>query len=73
MSKDVAGSLGLHPVMLCRWQMEYRKGTLKENKNMKPKTPSPKRRPDRADPTQVAEDKLAAAEKKDQEARARVG
>ena len=64
MSKDVAESLGLHPVMLYRWQMEYRNGELKENKNMKPKQPSPKRQPDRADPTREAEDKLAVAEKR---------
>lgn len=64
MSKDVAESLGIHPVMLYRWQMEFRNGTLKENKNMKPKKPSPKRRPDRTDPTREAEDKLVIAEKR---------
>ena len=63
MSKDVAESLGIYPVMLYRWQMEHRRGELKENKHMKPKQPSPKRRPDRADPLREAEDKLAAAEK----------
>ena len=63
-SKDVAESLGIHPVMLYRWQMEYRRGELKENKHMKAAPPSPKRRPDRADPLQEAEDKLAAAEKR---------
>lgn len=62
-SMDVAESLGIHPVMLYRWQMEHRRGELKENKNMKPATPSPKRRPDRADPLKETEDKLAAAEK----------
>ena len=59
-SKDVAESLGIHPVMLYRWQMEYRRGELKENKHMKPAPPSPKRRPDRADPLREAEDTLAA-------------
>ncbi len=63
-SKDVAESLGIHPVMLYRWQMEHRRGDLKENKHMKPSKPSPKRRPDRADPVREAEDKLAVAEKK---------
>ena len=63
-SKDIAESLGLHPVMLYRWQMEHRKGELKENKNMKPVKPSPKRRANRTDPVRAAEDKLAAAEKK---------
>lgn len=28
LSKDIANSLGIHPVMLYRWCMEYRKGTL---------------------------------------------
>ncbi|MCA0894963.1 transposase [Microbulbifer agarilyticus] len=63
-SKDVAESLGIHPVMLYRWQMEHRRGELKENKHMKPAKPSPKRRPSRTDPVKEAEDKLAAAEKK---------
>ena len=62
-SKSIAESLGLHPVMLYRWQMEYRRGELRENKHMKPAPPSPKRRPDRADPLREAQDKLAAAEK----------
>lgn len=63
-SKDVAESLGIHPVMLYRWQMEHRRGELKENKRMKPEKPSPKRRPDRNDPLKEAEEKLAAAEKR---------
>jgi transposase len=63
-SKDIAESLGIHPVMLYRWQMEYRRGDLKENKRMKPELPSPKRRPDRTDPIKAVEEKLAAAEKR---------
>ena len=63
-SKDVAESLGIHPVMLYRWQMEHRKGELRENKRMKPKKPSPKRRPDRADPTQKKDDELKLAQKR---------
>jgi transposase len=63
-SKDVADSLGIHPVMLYRWQMEHRKGELRENKHMKPTKPTPKRRPDRADPTQKKDDELKAAEKR---------
>jgi transposase len=63
-SKDVAESLGIHPVMLYRWQMEHRRGELKENKHMKKEAPSPKRRPDRTDPVKEAEEKLAAAEKR---------
>ena len=42
--KDVAESLGIHPVMLYRWQMEHRRGELRENKHMKSSSPSPKRR-----------------------------
>ena len=44
----LAESLGIHPVMLYRWQMEQRRGELRENKNMKKEAPSPKRRPDRS-------------------------
>jgi transposase len=44
MSKSIAESLGIHPVMLYRWQMEYRRGELRENKHIKPEQPSPKRR-----------------------------
>lgn len=63
-SKDIAESLGIHPVMLYRWQMEHRRGQLKENKHMKPEPLFPKRRPDRADPLKASEEKLAAAEKR---------
>jgi transposase len=44
MSKSIADSLGIHPVMLYRWQMEDRRGELKENKTIKIEKPSPKRR-----------------------------
>ena len=64
MSKDVADSLGIHPVMLYRWQMEFRNGELRENKNMKPRKPSSKRRPDRADPAQKKADELKVAQKR---------
>ena len=30
MAKDVAESLGIHPVMLYRWCMEHRRGELKD-------------------------------------------
>jgi transposase len=63
-SKDVAESLGIHPVMLYRWQMEHRRGELRENKHMKSSSPPPKRRASRADPAKEAEEKLAAAEKR---------
>ena len=63
-SKDVAESLGIHPVMLYRWQMEHRRGELRENKHMKASPPPTERRPNRADPLKEAEEKLAAAEKR---------
>lgn len=50
--------------MLYRWQMEHRRGELKENKHVKPAKPSPKLRPDRSDPAREAEDRLAEAHKR---------
>ena len=67
MSKDVAESLGIHPVMLYRWQMENRNGELRENKAMTTRNPSPKRRPDRADPVQKKDDELKVAKKRIQQ------
>ncbi len=64
MAKDIADSLGIHPVMLYRWRMELRKGELKENKHMKPKKKSPERRTSYPDPTKAVELKLKEAEKK---------
>lgn len=64
MAKDIADSLGIHPVMLYRWRMELRKGELKENKHMKPKKKSPERRTSSPDPTKAVELKLKEAEKK---------
>jgi len=57
-AKDIADSLGIHPVMLYRWRMEYNSGDLKANKHMKNKHPSPKRRVSRADPLAEKEDEL---------------
>lgn len=45
----VAESLGIHPVMLYRWCMEKRNGTLRENKQMKKKSPEIKKAPKRTD------------------------
>ena len=55
MAKDIAELLGIHPVMLYRWQMEHRKGELKENKHMKPVKKSPERRASQADPSNAIE------------------
>tara|TARA_R110002124_G_C8958892_1_gene513900 strand:- start:3023 stop:3394 length:372 start_codon:yes stop_codon:yes gene_type:complete len=64
MAKDVAESLGLHPVMLYRWCMEHRRGELKENKHMKPVTPSPKRQVSRPDPGVEKDLELTQAKKR---------
>lgn len=63
-SKDIADSLGLHPVMLYRWQMEHRKGELRENKRMKPSKRSPKRRATSPDPVVEKNKELKAAQKR---------
>jgi len=61
MSKCVAESLRLHPVMLYRWQMEYRKGELRENRSITKEEDSPKRR---ADPGQRQAEDLTAANRR---------
>jgi transposase len=41
---DVAEALGIHVVMLYRWRLEWKRGMLRENKNMKKTTrPPPKK------------------------------
>ena len=64
MSKAIAESLGIHLVMLYRWQMEYRQGELKENKHIKSKKSSPKRRRQRTDPGVNKEAELLIANKR---------
>lgn len=64
MAKDIAESLGIHPVMLYRWQMEHRRGELRENKHMKAPKPSPKRRVVRVDPGVEKEAELLKAKKR---------
>lgn len=61
---DVAESLGIHEVMLYRWQMEYRKGELRANKHMKSDKPSPKRQSSRTDPLRQKQDDLDQANKR---------
>ena len=63
MAKDIADGLGIHPIMLYRWRMEYRNGELKANKHMKPEKPSVKRR-SRLDPATKKEDELRQAQKR---------
>lgn len=61
---DVAQSLGIHVVMLYRWQMEYRRGELRANKYMKPKKPSPKRRQEKPDAVNTKTEELGKAKKR---------
>ncbi len=63
-AKDIAESLGIHTVMLYRWQMEYRNGELRESKYMVTKKKSPKRRSIRTTSETQTKDDLAAANKK---------
>ena len=63
-SCSIAEALGIHPVMLYRWQMEHRRGELKANKHMKPQPASPKRKANRADPIQSKQDELTKANKR---------
>ena len=63
-AKDVADSLGIHEVMLYRWQMEYRNGELRANKHMNATKPSPKRRSSRNDPLRQKQDELEKANRR---------
>ena len=64
---EVADSLGIHPVMLYRWRMEQKNGTLKENKHMKRADPPPKKTRKRADPAKAKDDELIKANKRIQQ------
>ena len=61
---DIAESLGIHTVMLYRWQMEFRNGELRESKYMVANKSSPKRRSIRTTSETKTEDELAKANKK---------
>ena len=63
MAKAIAESLGIHPVMLYRWRMEFKNGELRENKQMKAVKPSPKRRTKVAEPSVIKEAELVKARK----------
>ncbi|MCU7806098.1 MAG: transposase [Candidatus Thiodiazotropha sp. (ex Lucinoma borealis)] len=65
MAKDIAESLGIHPVMLYRWRMEHKRGELRENKHMKSQRTSPKRkRVQRTDPAIAKDVELVKAKKR---------
>jgi len=63
-AKDIAESLGIHPVMLYRWRMEHKNGELKANKYMTPQKTSPKRRANKIDPLTAKNDELKKAQKR---------
>ena len=63
-AKDIAESLGIHTVMLYRWQMEHRNGELRASKYMTKQKPSPKRRSIRTTSETKTKDDLVAANKK---------
>lgn len=61
---EVADSLGIHVVMLYRWRMEKKNGTLQENKHMKRTEPPPQKKIKRTDPAQAKDDELIKANKR---------
>jgi transposase len=61
---EVADSLGIHVVMLYRWRMEKKNGTLQENKHMKQAEPPPKKKIKRTDPAKAKDDELIKATKR---------
>ena len=65
MAREVADTLGLHPVMVYRWQMEDRKGELRGNPHVKEIEPGKKKvtRPRKTEREKEADKKLKAAEK----------
>lgn len=61
---DIAESLGIHPVMLYRWRMEKKNGTLRQNKQMKKKTPPPQKAKKSPDPMVEKDAELLKASKR---------
>ena len=66
MAREVADTLGLHPVMVYRWQMEDRKGELRGNPHVNQQAPDKKKvsRPRKSAREKEAEQKLRTAEKR---------
>ncbi len=61
---DIADSLGIHVIMLYRWRMELKNGSLRENIYMKKSQPPPRSIKKRTDPTKAKEDELIKANKR---------
>ena len=66
MATDIAEVLGIHVVMLYRWRMEMKNGTLRENKHMKKAPPPPKKKKPnlRTDPVKAKEEELQKANRR---------
>lgn len=66
MATDIAEVLGIHVVMLYRWRMEMKNGTLRENKHMKKAPPPPKKKTPkpRIDPIKAKEEELLKANRR---------
>jgi transposase len=66
MATDIAEVLGIHVVMLYRWRMEMKNGTLRENKHMKKATSPPKKKKSkpRTDPVKAKEEELQKANRR---------
>ena len=62
MATDVAEALGIHAVMLYRWRMEFKNGTLSENKHMRKKKFKPSI--DYSTELQIANKRIAELEKR---------
>lgn len=61
---DIAETLGIHVVMLYRWRMELKNGSLCENKHMKKNKSPPDKIRKRTDPVKAKEDELIKANKR---------
>lgn len=64
-AREVADTLGLHPVMVYRWQLEDRRGELRGNPYVKQDEPKLEKvsKPRKTDREKAADKKLKAAEK----------
>jgi len=64
MATHVAEILNIHVVMLYRWRMELKNGTLCENKHMKQNKAPPKKRKNYSAPIKAKDEELRKANKR---------
>ena len=66
MAKEIADTLGLHPVMVYRWQMEDRRGELRGDPHVNRQVPDKPKvaRPRKSEREKAADQKLREAEKR---------